>query len=36
MWYKDFLALIPPDIDKSIPFLTTIGGSVLNVKLNED
>jgi hypothetical protein len=34
--YKDFMSILPPNVDKSVPFLTTIGGAVLNVKLNEN
>ena len=34
--YKNFLSIVPKDVDRSVPFLTTIGGSVLNVKLNEN
>ena len=34
--YKNFLSIVPKDVDRSVPFLTTIGGSVLNIKLNDN
>jgi len=34
--YENFLSIVPPDVDRSVPFLTTIGGAVLNVKLKEN
>jgi hypothetical protein len=34
--YNNFLSIVPKDVDRSVPFLTTIGGSVLNIKLNDN